>query len=98
MHISVEKGAEKNKNFFYYVEFLSENHYMPPNGKRWVDYLRRKGNEINHDIVISSKEDASALIEFATMLLKFVYEMPSKIPFVENTKNQKQSESIAPLN
>jgi len=79
MHIAVEKGAPKGKSFIEYVEFLSDNHYVPPDGKGWVDHIRKKGNEATHEIVIIEQKDAMDLISFTEMLLRFVYEFPSKI-------------------
>ncbi len=80
MHIAVEKGAAAGDSFFKYVEYLSEKNYVPPDGKHWVDHIRRIGNEVNHEIKISSQEDAQQLIGFVEMLLKFVYEFPNRIP------------------
>ena|SRR2546422_2091669 len=79
MHIAVEKGAPEGKTFLDYVEYLAEKGYVPPDGKGWVDYIRKKGNEANHEIKIMSVGDASDLITFSEMLLKFVYEFPAKI-------------------
>ncbi len=79
MHIAVEKKAPIGKSFIEYVEYLSDNHYVPPDGKEWVDYIRTKGNEANHEIVLMDEEDAKDLIVFTEMLLKFVYEFPKKI-------------------
>jgi len=79
MHIAVEKGAPKGKSFMEYVEFLSDNHYVPPDGKGWVDHIRKKGNEATHEIAVMKREDAGDLITFTEMLLRFVYEFPSKI-------------------
>lgn len=79
MHIAVEKGAEEGKTFMEYVEYLSKKGYIPPDGKGWVDYIRRKGNEANHEIKIMSFADAGDLITFSEMLLKFVYEFPAKV-------------------
>ena len=80
MHIAVEQKAEPGKPFFYYVEFLADNGYVPPNGKGWVDHIRKKGNEANHEIVLMTAEDAKELISFSEMLLKFVYEFPARVP------------------
>ena len=79
MHVAVEKGAEEGKPFLEYVEYLSQKGYVPPDGKGWVDYIRTKGNEANHEIKIMSFADASDLITFSEMLLKFVYEFPAKV-------------------
>ena len=79
MHIAVEEGADEKLNFFQYVEYLAENGFVPPKGKDWVDYIRSKGNEANHEIVLVSKEDGLKLLSFTELLLKFVYEMPARI-------------------
>jgi hypothetical protein len=79
MHIAVDKGADEGKRFIEYIEYLSDNNYVPPNGKAWVDHIRKKGNEANHEIKIMSKGDALNLITFIEMLLKFIYEFPSRI-------------------
>jgi|SRR6267154_114783 len=79
MHIAVEKGAPKGKTFLEYVEYLADKHYVPPDGMGWVDQIRKKGNEANHEIKVMSREDAEDLIEFSEMLLKFVYEFPAKV-------------------
>lgn len=80
MHVAVEKGAAKNGTFLSYVEHLSAENYLPPDGKEWVDYIRRRGNEANHEILVMNGGDAAGLIEFTEMLLKFIYEFPSRIP------------------
>lgn len=79
MHIAVSKGAKENLKFIEYVEYLSNNHYIPPDATDWVDHIRSKGNEANHDIVIMTSGDAKDLIDFIAMLLKIIYEFPAKI-------------------
>ena len=79
MHIAVEKGAAVGKSFLEYVEYLAQKGYIPPDGKGWVDYILKKGNEANHEIKIMSSDDAADLITFSEMLLKFVYEFPAKV-------------------
>lgn len=78
MHIAVEKGAPENSSFVDYVNYLADNHYAPPNSAAWVDKIRQKGNEANHEITIIGKEDALEIITFLEMLLKFIYEFPAK--------------------
>ena len=80
MHIAVDKGAEEGKRFIEYVNYLNNAGYVPPDGKDWVDHIRSKGNEANHEIVIMSKDDALDHIAFIEMLLKFFYRFPSRIP------------------
>jgi DNA-directed RNA polymerase subunit RPC12/RpoP len=79
MHIAVNKGAKPGDNFLAYVQFLAENHYIPPDAREWVDHIRQKGNEANHEIKIMSKEDAENLVSFVEMLLKIIFEFPSVI-------------------
>ncbi len=79
MHIAVSKGAKQNLKFIEYVEYLSKNNYIPPDAKEWVDHIRSKGNEANHEIVIMAEEDAKDLLAFIEMLLKIIYEFPANI-------------------
>jgi Domain of unknown function (DUF4145) len=79
MNISVSNGAEAGKSFAYYVAFLEENHFIPPNSRGWVDHIRKKGNEATHEIPNITRDDAVELIEFTEMLLRFVYELPGKM-------------------
>jgi hypothetical protein len=79
MHIAVSKGAQPGDTFISYVEYLADHNYVPPDAKGWVDHIRRKGNEANHEIAIMGKDDAVDLIRFSEMLLKLVYEFPASI-------------------
>lgn len=80
MHIAVAQGAKAGESFISYVEFLTSSGYVPPNGKGWVDHIRQKGNEANHEIKLMTADDASELISFCEMLLKFIYEFPNRVP------------------
>jgi hypothetical protein len=80
MHSAVSKGAAEGQSFLQYVEFLSQKGYVPPDGKGWVDHIRERGNEANHEIKIMSVDDAQSLIQFTEMLLKLVFEFPKKVP------------------
>lgn len=79
MHIAVSKGAVEGKNFIEYVEFLADQHYIPPGAKEWVDHIRKRGNEANHEIVVMGENDAKELVDFIGMLLKNIYEFPAAI-------------------
>lgn len=78
MHIAVSKGADMNKKFIEYVEYLSNKGYVPPDAKDWVDHIRTKGNEASHEIVVMKSEEAMDILSFTEMLLKLVYEFPTK--------------------
>lgn len=80
MHIAVDKGAPAGKTFLEYVEYLAAKGFVPPDGKSWVDHIRTKGNEANHEIKLMSAADAQELINFVEMLLKFIYEFPARVP------------------
>jgi Domain of unknown function (DUF4145) len=80
MHIAVLQGAKAGQSFFDYVTYLAKEGYVPPNGKVWVDYIRLRSNEANHEIVLMTKEDALALVTFVEMLLRFIYELPNLAP------------------
>jgi hypothetical protein len=80
MSIAVAQRAKEGLSFQAYVEHLAGMGYLPPNGKGWVDHIRKKGNEANHEIKLMKPEDAMELIAFAEMLLKFIYEFPKRVP------------------
>lgn len=80
MHVAVSRGADEGQSFASYVAYLADEGWIPPNGKGWVDELRRMGNEANHEIALASQDDAEELLDFAEMLLRFVYEFPGRVP------------------
>ena len=79
MHIAVAKGAPTGQTFAAYVDWLATNHYIAPDAKEWVDHIRQKGNEANHEIVIMAADDAKDLLTFCEMLLKTIFEFPAVI-------------------
>ncbi len=79
MNIAVHKGAKEGLKFYQYVEFLSDNHYVPPDAKEWVDHIRKKGNEATHEITIMGRDEAEEIISFVEMILRLVYEFPARI-------------------
>lgn len=78
MHVAVSKGAKKDLKFIEYVEYLSDKNFITPDAKEWVDYIRSRGNEANHEIIIMTKDDAENLLSFSEMLLQLIYEFPAK--------------------
>jgi len=79
MHIAVSKGAQPGDTFTNYVKFFADEHFIPPDAIDWVDHIRDKGNEANHEIVIMNKETGEELIKFIEMLLKVIYEFPAAV-------------------
>jgi DNA-directed RNA polymerase subunit RPC12/RpoP len=80
MHIGHHEGAKEGARFVEYINFLYDKHYIPPNSKGWVDYIREKGNEANHEIVTADKEEAIGLLILTEMLLRIVYDLPNRVP------------------
>lgn len=80
MNVAVSQGAEAGQSFVSYIDYLASKGYVPPRGRAWVDHIRKKGNEANHEIRLMCPEDAMELIVFTEMLLKFIYEFPAKVP------------------
>jgi hypothetical protein len=80
MNIAVQQGAQEGLKFIEYVEFLALNGFIPPNGRGWVDHIRKKGNEATHEIALMTQSEAEELVTFSEMLLKFIYEFPSRVP------------------
>ena len=78
MHVANSKGAKPNLRYIEYVDYLVSEHYVPPGSKEWVDKIREKGNEANHEISISTSEDAKMILGFIENLLRFVYELPGR--------------------
>ncbi len=79
MHVAVEQGAEENKSFVYYVQYLDNNGFIPPNGKSWVDFIRTSGNMANHELIIKDREETEKVITFLSTLLLFIYELPNEL-------------------
>lgn len=88
MHVAVEQGAETNQNFLQYVEYLADSGYVPPHGRGWVDHIRTRSNEANHEIVLMSKDAAFELLSFVELLLKFVFELPARVMPTDTTNKQ----------
>lgn len=80
MNLAVSQGATVGQKFIEYVDYLSSKGFVPPNGRGWVDHIRKKGNEATHEIQLMTRADATELIAFSEMLLKFVYEFPARVP------------------
>ena len=78
MHIAVEQGAEKNLSFAKYADYLVDKGFAPPNSKSWIDRVRSKGNEANHEINIMTKSDTQEIITFIGSLLQFIYGFPGE--------------------
>lgn len=79
MNVAVSEGADTGKGFVYYVKYLAGEGHIPPKATVWVDHIRDKGNDANHEIRIMSREDAERLIRFSEMMLRIMYEYPAEV-------------------
>lgn len=77
MNLAVLEGAEENKSFQFYVDYLANNGFVPPRGRPWVDKIRTQGNTATHEIEIVSPEDAKGVMFLLENLLRFNFEMAS---------------------
>jgi hypothetical protein len=80
MNVAVSLKAKPGDSFVNYVQFLMDGGYIQPNGKHWVDHIRTKSNEANHEITLMSKDEAERLIVFVEMMFRFIYELPNLVP------------------
>lgn len=80
MHVAVDIGAAENKNFEFYVNYLVDNHYVPPNSKGWVDRIRKKGNDATHKLPLMTRDDAEQVLRFLEMILICQYEYATEVP------------------
>ena len=76
MNIAVSQGAKEGLSYLDYVNFLNDNNYIPPKGKKWVELIRRVGNDANHKIELKTELQAKKILIFIEMLLRFIYEIP----------------------
>lgn len=75
MHLAVSVAeAKEGETFVQYVNHLQSAGYIPPNGKAWIDYVKKLGNEKNHEIKIGTAEESSRILKFIEVLLIFIYE------------------------
>lgn len=76
MNLDVQHKAEENRQFAYYVDYLADKGFVPPQGKKWVTAIKDRGNDANHEIDPMNEKDAQLILHFTEALLRFNYEMP----------------------
>ena len=75
MHVAVEKGAKEKETFEFYLNFLSEQGYITPPMKEWVDLIRQHGGKATHLIEKPARKRAESTLMFTAELLRLIYEM-----------------------
>ena len=75
MHVAVEKGAGEGESFVHYLSFLESNGHVAPQMRRWLDLIRKHGNQATHEIAAPDAPRAEGTVLFTVELLRLVYEM-----------------------
>jgi hypothetical protein len=87
MNVAVNKGAKPNLSFAKYVDFLTDNHWVPPGSDEWLTHVRQGGNEATHEIAPTDTADALELVEFTESLLTYVFELPGRMQAKKQAKS-----------
>ena len=75
MNLAVIEGADEGQTFKAYVDYLEAKGFVPPKGRMWVDRIRIKGNEANHEIRVMDSQDCADTMKLTEMLLRFNFEL-----------------------
>lgn len=84
MNMAVKKGAKEGGTFKNYVQYFLKNNYIHEDFRHWVEFIKDKGNEANHEIPEISRADAEKMITFVGMLIKILYEYNAKMKEASN--------------
>lgn len=80
MHIAVEQGAEEDKGFTYYATYLSDQHIVGAPFAGVVAHIKDQGNKENHELEVSSPDEATGLLKLVEFVLASIYELPAMVP------------------
>lgn len=78
-HVAVDLGADRNKRYAFYVDWLNDEGHIPPDSDGLVQQLRRLGNETAHDLIDVEADDVLVALDIADLLLRFRYEAPGRV-------------------
>ncbi len=78
-NVAVEEGAEENKSFKHYVDYLVDKYLPATKNKPWLDKVRELGNDSAHKMIIADKEQAKISLTFINAILKNIYEFPNSV-------------------
>lgn len=73
-NVAIYFGAEDGQKFIIYVDYLTNNGYIAPKSKKWVDEIRKEGNSATHNKEPKNKEEATKILRFLEMLLLINFE------------------------
>ncbi len=75
MHVAADKGAKEGEAFGAYLTHLESAGYITPPMKKWVDLIRKHGNDSTHRLEPPDKTRAESTVMLTAELLRVVYEM-----------------------
>lgn len=75
MHVAADKGAKGGDSFAAYLGHLETAGYITPPMKKWVDIIRKHGNDSTHNLTPPDKGRAESTVMLTAELLRVVYEM-----------------------
>lgn len=73
MNAAVDKDAEKNQRFAYYVDYLDSNGYVTSPLKEMATAIKDNGNDAVHEIDPSNKKRAEHTLKFTRRILDTIY-------------------------
>lgn len=74
-------------SFAKYIEWLEANQHIPKKGRVWVDWIRSRGNQENHELVRASSQEADRMISFVHALLLWNYVLEAEYQESSTTSN-----------
>ncbi|MEU0545673.1 DUF4145 domain-containing protein [Nocardia sp. NPDC005978] len=91
MHVAVahdlpaknEKG--RAPTFVAALDHLQEEGIVTRPMRKWIDRVKEVGNEANHELTPTTKEQAMDIASFTHQLLRLAYEIPAMIEDTEPT-------------
>ena len=84
MHLAAQNGAEKNQSFEQYVNYLAKGGYVPPPADKSLAYIKKLGNQKNHELVLGSEAESQKVTKFVESLLYFLYELKDDLEIAED--------------
>jgi hypothetical protein len=78
MNVAVAEGADEDKDYNTYVNYLNSKNLVPTKCKFLIDKIRVDGNDANHKIRSVTEEEATVLLTLVELLLKTTYELPTE--------------------
>ena len=84
MHLAAQNSAKENQSFEFYVNYLSGGGYVPPPADKSLGYIKRLGNQKNHELVLGTEVEAQKVTKFVESLLYFLYELKEDLEIRED--------------